>query len=90
MRITDEWNHDGYKVTVFHMNNRYSIKLEKDLLEQTYKFREGQIKNSNHLKTLLNNEFYEEVTMGFKKMMDSRAQLLRSDNQDEPQFPSII
>lgn len=77
------------KVTVFHMNEKYSIKLEDNLLEQTYKFRDGQITNLSHLKSLLTQEFYDKCILLFKEMNQNRNQLFKSDEADY-EFEDII
>jgi hypothetical protein len=41
MRILGEFESHEVRITALHMNGRISIKYEFDLLEQTYKFRDG-------------------------------------------------
>ena len=89
MRIVDEWNKGSIKVTVFHMNGRYSLKLEDDLMEQTYKFRDGQFENLQALKDHLSEGFYVEVNSIFNSMRDNRSSLDQS-TEDEYQFDTII
>ena len=40
MRIVGQIEHPVIKITVMQMNNRYVLKLEANMLEQTYKFNE--------------------------------------------------
>ncbi|MBT8234128.1 MAG: hypothetical protein HKO66_12295 [Saprospiraceae bacterium] len=89
MRVVSEWNYKQIKVTVFHMNEKYSIKLEENLLEQTYKFRDGQVSNLSHLKSLLTEAFYNQCMQRFKSMAESRLQLFEV-NDDETEFEEII
>ena len=89
MRIVSEWNHKDIKVTAFHMNGRYSIKLETNLLEQWYKFRDGQIESVEQLKKLLDGTFYDSVEKGFKSMTDQRDALFEK-LLNELDFDEII
>lgn len=89
MRIVSEWNHKSLKVTVFHMNGKYSIKVEDNLLEQTYKFRDGQVTNLNHLKTILNKAFFDKCIKLFDEMHQNRSLLFETD-EDDFEFEEII
>lgn len=88
MRIVDEWTTDDIRCTVMIMNGRYSLKVEKDLLEQTYKFRDGQIESLEHLRSMLTDNFYQDCKRSFSHMDISRAGLL-PDAPDES-FPELI
>ena len=89
MRIVDEWSRNKMKVTVFHMNGRYSVKLEQDLFEQTYKFRDGQFNEVQTLKNKMDDAFYTHCEQIFSSMQDNRKELLTvSDEEDN--FPVII
>ena len=89
MRIVDEWNKGEIKVTAFHMNGRYSIKFEIDLMEQWYKFRDGQFDKLEDLKQQLDDAFYNKLIGIFKSMSANRRPLvLRSD--DNKEFDQII
>jgi len=89
MRIVNEWSHGETRVTMFHMNGRYSLKLEKDILEQWYKFREGQIEDANDLKSLLTDSFYDKANEIFQQLSENRSSLLekKADGYD---FDTII
>lgn len=89
MRIVDEWNENEIKVTIFHMNGRYSLKAESLLLEQTYKFRDGQFTSVGEIRSSLNGKFWEAVKSTFKNMHEIRQQL--SVNDEDPfVFEEII
>jgi hypothetical protein len=42
MRILGNIDHPEWKITVFKMDNRISVKLETGMYEQIYKFRTGE------------------------------------------------
>jgi len=77
MRIAREWNHNDIKVTVFVMNGRYSVKLEKAILEQWYKFRDGQVDSLDTLVTVLDDRFYDKAESLFSEMARNRADLIK-------------
>ena len=89
MRIVNEWNHKDIKVTAFVMNNRYSLKFEKFILEQWYKFRDGQFENIDEIKALLNDEFYDKLDDIFVQMAHNRAAMFTA-MEEEHGFDQII
>ncbi len=89
MRVVSEWNYKQLKVTVFHMNEKYSVKLEENLLEQTYKFRDGQVTDLKHLKTILDESFYQSCIDLFTSMSSNRDTLLKVSDE-EFEFEEII
>lgn len=89
MRIVDEWTEGNLRVTVFNMNSRFSIKIEKGLIEQTYKFRDNQFQNIADLKAALTDSFYRDCNNQFISMDLLRAQLIPEDSEPD-NFPEII
>ncbi len=90
MRIIAEIPHPIFKVTVFQMNGKLSVKLEKNLLEQTYKFRDGSgIENMENVHAFLTDAFYEEADNLFSQMHKNRYQSLLSAHPED-EFDTII
>ena len=89
MRIIDEWTEGHLRVTVFTMNSRFSIKVEKGLLEQTYKFRDNQFQSIEDLKEALTEQFYKSCNNQFITMDLLRAQLIPTGSEPD-NFPEII
>lgn len=74
MRIVGETEKEGIKITLFQMNGKISVKLEKNLLEQTYKFRDGSsINNPDDAYKLLDNDFIRAAVDIFAKMSENRT-----------------
>lgn len=72
MRIVGEIDHQKYKITIFKMNERLSVKIEDRLLEQIYKFRDGSgIQNSADVEKLLTPAFMGKVAASFSTMQDT-------------------
>jgi len=89
MRIVSEWNYKQLKVTVFHYNEKFSLKLETDLMEQIYKFRDGQINSLADIKSKIGDAFYEDALESFAKMKLDRDKLF-VETEEDFEFDEII
>lgn len=76
MRVIGEINHPGCKITLFHWNNRYLIKLEDGLLEQTFKIPEFDLASPAELAGIANPRFIEEALARFAAMHQSLRQAM--------------
>lgn len=68
MRVIGEIQHPECKITLFHWNNRYLIKLEQGLLEQTYKVPEYDIAHEDDIKRLISDDFMASALQQFDVM----------------------
>ena len=92
MRVIGEFDAGDIKVSVFKMNERISIKFEKQLMEQTYKFRDGSTVNTlEDAKTFCSDQTIEEINHLFVAMANNRSNSLTSmmKNQED-EFDEII
>ena len=71
MRIVGEIPHDVCKITLFSWNNRYLIKLELGLLEQTYKVNQFDIASEADLYKIVDESFVKEAMTRFREMDNS-------------------
>ncbi len=71
MRVVTEIAHPEIKITIFHWNNRYLIKLEAGLFEQTYKIQEYDVDSEEEVKKLINDEFIRSAIDRFNQMAES-------------------
>ena len=71
MRIIGEIAHDQCKITLYHWNNRYLIKVEKDFLEQTFKINQFDIALDSDLTKIINETFIQEALTRFDSMEQS-------------------
>lgn len=76
MRVVGEIVHAECKITLFYWNNRYLIKFERGLLEQTYKIQEYDVADEAALRALVNESFIQETVARFESMEQSLAQRL--------------
>jgi hypothetical protein len=68
MRVIGEIPHPDCKITIFHWNNRYLIKLEQGPLEQTFKIQEFDLGSEDELHTLVQGDFLESALKRFEAM----------------------
>jgi hypothetical protein len=71
MRVVTEIAHPELKITIFHWNNRYLVKLEAGLFEQTYKIQEYDVDSEEDVKKLINDEFIKGAINRFNEMAKS-------------------
>lgn len=76
MRVVSEIVHPELKITIFHWNNRYLIKFEAGLFEQTYKIQEYDVDSEEDVKKLVTDDFIRGVMERFNQMAGSLQQAL--------------
>lgn len=76
MRILKEIKHPSCKITLYAWNNRYIIKMEEGLLEQTFKVNEFDVTGEEDLEKLLDNAFITQALARFQEMSHSLAAAL--------------
>ncbi|MFM7429177.1 MAG: hypothetical protein ACKO1F_04680 [Flammeovirgaceae bacterium] len=74
MRVVGEIPHPDVKITIFHWNNRYLIKLEAGPFEQTFKLEEYDISSEGELKEIVNETFIQQSIERFNSMAQSLRQ----------------
>jgi hypothetical protein len=71
MRVVREISNPDCKITIFSWNNRFLIKLEQGMLEQTFKIPELDLSGEEDLDTILDAEFLQQATRRFIDMGQS-------------------
>ena len=90
MRVVGSIDHPIYKITIFKMDTKFSLKFEIDLLELTYKMREGDIIQSvEDVKSIVTPIFLKGIDEQFRSMMKLRNQAMET-KATENDFPDII
>ena len=80
MRVVKEISYPDLKITVFHWNNRYLIKLEAGLFEQTYKIQEYDVSSEQEVIELIDDNFTNKVVTIFHQMNDCLSDSLSKLN----------
>ncbi|MEQ8707121.1 MAG: hypothetical protein RIC19_24530 [Phaeodactylibacter sp.] len=93
MRIAGYIEHSALKITIFQMDNRFTVKFEDGKNEQAYKFRTGQFINSvQDIRRLVDAAFIQEVMVEMGRMHrvhQSALQRLQPE-ETEDEFDEII
>lgn len=71
MRVVGEIPHPSCKITILAWNNRYLLKLEQGLLEQTYKINEYDLAGEQELRTLVDESFVQQALTLFEQMREN-------------------
>jgi hypothetical protein len=71
MRVVKEIPYQQFKITIFHWNNRYLIKLESGSFEQTFKISELDVLSEAEMLALLDETFLKEAVTRFDEMANS-------------------
>ena len=83
MRIVAELPHPECRITIFSMNQKFIIKLEKGIYEQTYKLSEMDLVDGvDGVFKILDEEFMKTAAERFSKMRsDFNSAFIRYENQ---------
>jgi hypothetical protein len=73
MRVVGEIPHPECKITIFHWNNRYLIKIEAGPFEQTFKINDYDISESD-INKILSQDFVNQAIARFSDMSRSLAE----------------
>ena len=71
MRVIGEIPHPSCKITLFHWNNRYLVKLEHGFFEQTFKIPEYDVTSEEDIRAVVSEDFIREAVTRFESMAAS-------------------
>ncbi len=68
MRIVGNIPHPNITITVFHMNDKFILKLEAGPMEQTFKFSQEMCPGFEAVKKMVDAEFLSKAMARFNEM----------------------
>jgi hypothetical protein len=71
MRIIATIPHPSIRISVFHMNDKYIVKLEAGPMEQAFKFSAEEVKGPEHIEKILDAAFMQKALERFNEMFIS-------------------
>lgn len=71
MRVVGEIPHPECKITIFHWNNKYLIKLELGPFEQTFKVNEHDLTSEGQIQEIVSEDFIDQAMARFADMSKS-------------------
>jgi hypothetical protein len=81
MRLLKDFVQDGARVSVFHWNNKYLIKLEAGPFEQTFKIDEFDLESEDRLHLLIDSDFIRQCMERFGEMAAQLAAARRKTDE---------
>jgi hypothetical protein len=80
MRVVGEIPHPTLKITIFSWNNRYLIKLEDAVIEQTFKVSAFDITSENDIYKIVDTEFLDQAVNRFGEMSKALAESMQRND----------
>ena len=71
MRVLKEITLQGIRISIFSWNNKYLLKYEQGLIEQTFKISEMDIAHEDDLSVFFSEDFLSDVQKRFDEMHNS-------------------
>ena len=70
MRYIKDIPNPKFKISLYQWNNKYIIKMESEMFEQTYKIDQYEIANVEEIEACMDATFLETATKRFMAMED--------------------
>ncbi len=91
MRIIKEWNIKTWKCTLMHHNNRYTLKIEDGIAEQTYKMPDVDSESMATIDFILNAApIQKRIAQIFELQGTLKNSILDELIDDQDEFDTII
>jgi hypothetical protein len=68
MRIISTIPHPSIRISIFHMNEKFIVKLEAGPMEQVFKFSEGEVTGPEQIEKILDADFLQKALERFNEM----------------------
>lgn len=80
MRYIKDIPHQHFKISIYQWNNKYIIKVESGMYEQTYKIDEYEAASVAEIEKCMDKSFLESIAMKFREMDENfRETLVRNE-----------
>lgn len=80
MRYIKDIPNTEYKIGLYQWNNKYIIRIESGLLEQTYKIDDYEIQKIEELEACMDSDFIAKVRSTFDSMHAHFSDSLKRNN----------
>lgn len=78
MKFIKEIPNNFCKTSLFAWNNKFILKFEAGMYEQTYKVNEYDVSGEDEIEEMLGDTFMEKIVLRFKSMADDFEMILDS------------
>lgn len=90
MRIVAEFPHERYKITLFKSGHRFILKFDAGDHDVSFKFRDGEVRDAEEIRTFLSKAFFAEVDRHFLAMQKTKSTYLAANGQNDDVWEEII
>ena len=77
MRYIKDIVNTRYKISLYQWNNKYIVKIESGMYEQTYKIDEYEVSNTEEIEKCIDEVFISSVAERFKWMNNDFTDTLK-------------
>ncbi|MCE7072732.1 MULTISPECIES: hypothetical protein [Dyadobacter] len=77
MRYIKDIPNDKFKIGLYQWNNKYIVKIESGMYEQTYKIDDYEIESPAEIERCMDESFIAAITSRFDAMHDDFSESLR-------------
>lgn len=77
MRYIKDIPNDKFKIGLYQWNNKYIVKIESGMYEQTYKIDDYEIESVAEIERCIDESFIAAITTRFDAMHDDFSESLR-------------
>lgn len=68
MRIVDSIPHESMTISIFQMNDKFQVRFEAGMMEQTFKFTSADVGGLEGLKKVIDQNFISKTRARFNDM----------------------
>ena len=80
MRYIKDIANPEFKIGLYQWNNKYIIKVESGMYEQTYKLDAYEVENSDEVEVCMDPQFLTAVRENFERMQSAFFDSLKRNN----------
>lgn len=80
MRYIKDIPNEHFKIGLYHWNNKYIIKIESGMYEQTYKIDDYELQNPGELEVCLDKQFLATLNERFASMHEDFMEAFRRND----------
>ncbi|WP_439585234.1 hypothetical protein [Dyadobacter bucti] len=80
MRYIKDIPNENFKIGLYHWNNKYIIKIESGMYEQTYKIDDYELQNQEELEVCLDKQFLATLNEKFTSMHEDFMEAFRRND----------
>lgn len=77
MRYIKDIANNNFKISIYQWNNKYIIKIESGMFEQTYKIDQYDVENVEEIEKCIDKDFLDTIMRNFNMMQSDFIDTLK-------------